>query len=58
MIRAHVRGVGKENQGVFPLREGLDPRIFRAQPLLRQRLVAFNSTMQWLLSLLQNSSTE
>ena len=30
MIRAHVRGVGKENQGVFPLRERLDPRIFRA----------------------------
>ena len=27
-----------------------DPRIFRAQPLFRQRLVAFNSTMQWLLT--------
>ena len=50
MIRAHVRSVDKENQGVFPLRERLDPRIFRAQPLLRQRLVAFNSTMQWLLT--------
>src|SRR5712671_4104424 len=50
MIRAHVRGVGEVDIGFFPMRQSLDPREFLLEPLLHQRLVPFQRTMQRLLA--------
>src|SRR6266404_1229160 len=50
MIRAHVSSIAKENLRFFPLRLGLDPRIFLLEPLLYQSLVALLRTVQRLLA--------
>src|SRR5258707_5338155 len=50
MIRAHMRGVGEVDIGFFPMRQSLDPREFLLEPLLHQRLVPFQRTMQRLLA--------
>src|SRR6202162_1543525 len=50
MIRAHVRGVAEIDIGFFPLRQSPDPRVFPLEPLLHQRLVAFQSAVQRLLA--------
>src|ERR1700680_3879844 len=50
MVRAHVRGIPEVNLGFFSLRKGLDPRIFLLQPLLHQRFVSLQGTVQWLLA--------
>jgi hypothetical protein len=43
MIRAHMRGVAEVDIGLFPLRHSLDLRVFLLEPLLHQRLVAFQT---------------
>jgi hypothetical protein len=50
MIRAHVRGVAEVDIGLFPLRHRPDLRVFLLEPLLHQRLVAFQRAMQRLLA--------
>jgi hypothetical protein len=50
MIRTHVRGVAEVDLGLFPLRQSPDPRVFLLEPLLHQRFVSFQCTMQRLLA--------
>jgi hypothetical protein len=50
MIRAHMRGVAEIDLGVFPARKSFDPRVFLLEPLLHQRLVAFQGMIQPLLT--------
>src|SRR6266849_935224 len=50
MIRAHMRGVAEVDIGFFPMRQSFDPREFLLEPLLHQRLVPFQRTMQRLLA--------
>src|SRR5215467_3947040 len=50
MIRAHMRGVAEVDLRLFPLRQSFDPREFLLEPLLHQRLVLFQRTMQRLLA--------
>src|SRR6266849_7471227 len=46
MIRAQMRGVAEVDRGLLPLRKRSDPRIVPLEPLLHQRLVAFQRAMQ------------
>src|SRR6516164_3912168 len=46
VIRAHMRGVAEVDLSLFPLRQSLDPRECLLEPLLHQRLVPFQRTMQ------------
>ena len=50
MIRAHMRRVAEINVGFFSLREHSDLRVFLLEPLLHQRIVPFQRTMQRLLA--------
>src|SRR5215472_4593724 len=50
MIRAHMRGIAEVDLSLFPLRQSFDPRKFLLEPLLHQRLVLFQRTMQRLLA--------
>src|SRR6266852_2897517 len=50
VIRAHMRGVAEVDLSLFPLRQSFDPREFALEPLLHQRLVPLQCTMQRLLA--------
>src|ERR1700720_1165041 len=50
MIRAHVGGIAKEDLRFFPLRKGVDLRVFLLEPLLDQGIVALLRAVQRLLA--------
>jgi hypothetical protein len=50
MIRAHMRCVSEMDVGFFSTRKGFDLRVFLLEPLLHQRLVAFQRMMQRVLT--------
>src|SRR6516164_2506246 len=50
VIRAHMGRIAEENVGFFPLRKSPDFGVFLFEPLLHQRLVVFQRTMQRLLA--------
>src|SRR5262249_54161419 len=50
VIRAHMGRIAEENVSLFPLRKSPDFRVFLFEPLLHQRFVVFQRTMQRLLA--------
>jgi hypothetical protein len=56
VIRAHMRGVAEVDLSLFPVRQSFDPREFLLKPLLHQRFVPFQCTMQRLLKIEQRNS--
>jgi hypothetical protein len=50
VIRAHMGRIAEENVGFFPLRKSPDFGVFLFKPLLHQRFVVFQRTMQRLLA--------
>ncbi len=50
MIRAHMRGVTEIDFGCLLLLQGFDLRVLFLQPLLDERLAAFQGAMQRLLA--------
>jgi hypothetical protein len=50
VIRAHMRGVAEVDLSLFPVRQSFEPREFLLKPLLHQRFVPFQCTMQRLLT--------
>ena len=46
VILTHMRGITEEDVGFFPLCKSFDFRVFLFEPLLHQRFVVFQRTMQ------------